>query len=90
MLASKLHWQNKKERFLKTYLFSYKIITFLGENVNDDVLGDPEVELKLIKNFLESEFVDVQRETAQKILDFINRVNMEKRQMPNKNSPSNA
>jgi len=29
------------------------------ENVRDEDLADPEVELKVIKNFLESEFVDV-------------------------------
>lgn len=47
--------------------------------MRDEEPGDPEEELKVIKEYLESEFVDVQKETAHKILEFVNRVMKERK-----------
>ncbi|EAR99595.2 hypothetical protein TTHERM_00138580 (macronuclear) [Tetrahymena thermophila SB210] len=58
------------------------------ENVRDEELGDLEEELNQIKEYLESEFVDVQKETAHKILEFVNRVLKERKAIPEKTSNS--
>ncbi|KAL4457103.1 hypothetical protein ABPG74_014741 [Tetrahymena malaccensis] len=58
------------------------------ENVRDEELGDLEGELNQIKDYLESEFVDVQKETAHKILEFVNRVLKERKAIPEKTSNS--
>ncbi|KAL4508254.1 hypothetical protein ABPG72_003558 [Tetrahymena utriculariae] len=58
------------------------------ENVRDEELGDVEEELNQIKEYLESEFVDVQKETAHKILEFVNRVLKERKAIPEKTSNS--